>query len=364
MSWQLYTPENAHLDPLASFRGYSLVNTILRQHGLFPYEVFYVHHLSSKRRPQRASIWVVDLMSPAGPNNFPVEAKPFTTPLHWTGADRLIIRILLPTCPNLVHKNRIVNEVASMHLIRQGLKKAPDGLADVVPAVYSWGVSKADPEKGWMIMEYKRGLRLNSILPTMDQEAVDIAIGRIAQLLSYIQKTPLPATNAHTGGLALDLDGKVKLGNMTTLPGGPWDSYSGFWAAKINAQLAHAKLSAQVDRPNYSIREETRLLCQAHLRDISQLFHNSLVDEGARAMIHGSLSKFSVNLTCNLHANTLGLQRWTIFCMIRNANGLQHSLTLTLPASRIRRWSFSHHSPTLVGMSCATSYRVLVSTTN
>lgn len=154
----------------------------------------------------------------------------------------LILRLSNPRADGLNNANRVQNEVASILLARSN----PD-LTAIVPAIYAWqaGKDKAESEKdfGWVLMEYKPGVSLDSQLEKLTAEKRGLVLGQISRILAALQHVQLPPGVAAHGGLTIDDAGNTISAQPTTLKGGPWPRYQDFWRAKFENQLADADSS-------------------------------------------------------------------------------------------------------------------------
>jgi hypothetical protein len=153
------------------------------------------------------------------------------------GVSRLIGRLANRAADGLQHENRMENEVAAMSLARQAL--ANSQYAGLVPAVYDWGSAK-DGQQGWMLVEHKTGVQLDSLLPgTAAQKRQDV-ISQMAEVFALLQQFQLPAAMTSFGGLSFDANGKIMSGPMTTFDIPPQARYKAFLAAKLDSQLRTA----------------------------------------------------------------------------------------------------------------------------
>ncbi|RFU30927.1 hypothetical protein B7463_g5406, partial [Scytalidium lignicola] len=104
-----------------------------------------------------------------------------------------------------------------------------------------------------------------------DTEKRDI-IEQIADVFSAIQHTVLPDTVKSYGGLTISSEGKIINGQMTTLSGGPWKTYS--------SQVLKGWTSN-------GVRQRVDKFLEAGIGDY---LANAGVDMSRRALIHGDLT--------------------------------------------------------------------------
>lgn len=93
-----------------------------------------------------------------------------------------------------------------MYLARKGLEEFRSKLTDLVPAIYAW--EAANPSDlnhlGWILMEYKAGIPLDTLFPTFTNSDKEAIFEQIADIFSSIQRTPLPKTLSSYGGLTIN----------------------------------------------------------------------------------------------------------------------------------------------------------------
>ncbi|KAI0136134.1 hypothetical protein F4776DRAFT_663984 [Hypoxylon sp. NC0597] len=226
----LYDQEfTAHPPDSLPQSGYSnIVDAILKNYGLAPSEKL-VSVNKHPSRPYHVFIWKVSLKTPAMPSCFE-PSLPYTMKPPSDGVLNVVIRIFNPNAHELVQANRVQTEVASMHLIREGLKEAKKGLEEIIPAVYTWGPASQDNnEIGWILMETKPGIPGSYSLRRRGDWGRDVFIEQMAEILGLIQNIELPLTVTAYGGLTIDDDGNIVTGKAALFGGGPWNSYADLW---------------------------------------------------------------------------------------------------------------------------------------
>lgn len=191
----------------------------------------------------------------------------------------------------VVEDNRVENEVAAMHLARQGVLSYKPTAAFLIPELYAWR-SQTGAEKGlgWTLMEYKHGVSLDRKFRDMSQEDQKEVIGQVADAFAGIQRAPIPEGVRSHGGLTIDEDGRIATGQMTIMSGGPWESHGDFWRAKFGAQLREAGRSQVLDgwKPR-GVRERVDRFLADGLEDY---IAGSGADATQRVLIHGDFSEF------------------------------------------------------------------------
>jgi hypothetical protein len=192
-------------------------------------------------------IYKATLSSPATTGSSKLLGKqPGTFALPKDGTSVLVVRLSNPRAEGLNNANRVENEVASQYLARRLLQKENRPL--IVPAIYAWGPSRFDEEPdeagfGWTILEFMYGSELDVVFPDLPLEEKALVVRQIVDSFVSIQKAPLPESVTHFGGLTFDENGRIIIGQMALLSGGPWDTYSDLWTAKLMAQLHDSEKS-------------------------------------------------------------------------------------------------------------------------
>lgn len=203
----------------------------------------------------------------------------------------IVVRLSNPRAEGLNNANRVENEVASQYLARQSLKK--DNHPLVVPAVYAWGPCRFEEQPdetgfGWSILEYKQGTELDAVFADLSSEEKGAVIQQIASSFVSIQKTPMPESVTQFGALTFDESGQIVIGQMPLLSGGPWDTYSSLWTAKLKAQLHESDKSPLLQGwKDDGIRE--RLEAFLANGGVGQVLGSD--EGGEKVLIHGDLSK-------------------------------------------------------------------------
>lgn len=208
----------------------------------------------------------------------------------------LVVRLSNPHAEGLNNANRVENEVASQYLVRQSLEK--DNRPLVVPAVYAWGPCRFDehPDEtgfGWSILEFKQGSDLDALFPTLSREAQISVIEQIADSFLSIQRTRLPESVTHFGALTFNESGQIVTGQMPLVVGGPWDTYTSLWTAKLKAQLLDSDKSSLLRGWKYDgIRERLENFLASG--GVSRILGTEDISE--RVLIHGDLSTYPLKV--------------------------------------------------------------------
>ncbi|KAF6823054.1 phosphotransferase enzyme family protein [Colletotrichum plurivorum] len=222
------------------------VRNVIVNFGLQPTTITPLEYDENSPFEYNNFIYKISLASPAsGPCL--ANPGPYTVPLPDAGTSTLIMRVANPRA-GVVEDNRVENEVAAIHLARQGVLSYKPSAAFLIPELYAWR-SQTGAEKGlgWTLMEYKPGVPLDAKFRDMSAEDQEEVIGQIADAFAGIQRAPIPESVRSHGGLTIDEDGRIVSGQMTILSGGPWNSHEDFWRAKFGAQLREAGRSSVLE---------------------------------------------------------------------------------------------------------------------
>lgn len=191
--------------------------------------------------------------------------------------------------------NRLENEVAASHLIRQSLDRS--GLGSLVPSIYAWAPTKYPQVHdefgfGWTISEFKKGDDLDSQFEAMDEDDALDAVQQLAKIFALMQSTRLPHSASNFGGLSIDESGDVISAQSTLVHGGPWSSYVEHWVGKLRQKLSEADASATLQGwKDNSVRGKLeQFIASGKIQSILKE-----VDCGQKVLVHGDFSElFSV----------------------------------------------------------------------
>ncbi|KAK1594191.1 phosphotransferase enzyme family protein [Colletotrichum navitas] len=266
-----------------------LVRDVIKGYGLEPLDIATVEYEENCPFQYNNFIYKITLSTPATASSIP-NPSPYTVAPPQEGVSTLIMRLANPKAEGIVHETRVENEVAAMHLARQGLlSSAKPDTAALVPALYDWQSPNNCPSSfGWSLMEFKDGVPLDGVFRDMPIEDMKEVLGQIADIFTGIQKSPLPESIYGHGGMTIDGEGNIVSAQMTTLKGGPWESYSAFWKARLALRMEDAGVSPALDgwKPN-GVRERIDKFLAVGLE---KFLDESGVDVGRRNIIHGDLT--------------------------------------------------------------------------
>ncbi|KAL0930603.1 phosphotransferase enzyme family protein [Colletotrichum truncatum] len=273
----------------------ALVKQVFQGFNLEPTDISPVDYEENLPFPYNNFIYKVSLAKPAAKDAF-LNPGPYTAELPREGPSELIIRLSNPAAEGLSHSNRVENEVAAIHLAREGLAGFKPDTVFAVPAVYAWQPaqpSSTDSEGrlGWIIMEFKPGVSLDKAFQHLDRSQKNDVLGQLADIFSGIQRAPLPKSLDSYGGITIQ-DGKLVHGQMTTLSGGPWKTYGEFWSTRLASQLEHSEGSSALQgwKPN-GVRERIDKLFAA---GVDSVLKGASVDTSLRSLVHADLTMNNV----------------------------------------------------------------------
>lgn len=239
--------------------------------------------------PYNNFIYKIVLAKPATQDAF-LNAGAYTTPLPEGGVSTVVMRLANSRATDIIQDNRIENEVAAMFLARQGLQSFKPEVAGLIPAIYAWKPTQdADNGYSWTMMEFKKGVPLDTKFKDLSDDERNIVLGQIADVFTGIQRAPLPDSITSHGGLTISESGKIVGGKMTILEGAPWNSYTEFWRCKLESSLRDADRSSNLQgwKPN-GVRQRIDKFISSGL---GPYLASAGVDETQRVLIHGDLSK-------------------------------------------------------------------------
>ena len=177
------------------------------------------------------------------------------------------------------------NEVAALSLARRGQ------VPSLIPAVYDWHPRSPSVEgdMGWILMEFKSGVGLDQHFESLTEGQKASVVDQIADIFSVVQNAPLPRTVVSHGGLTVSDDGDIVSGQMTTLEGGPWPTYSAFLQTKFASQLKGAEQSSALRGwKENGVRDRIDAFLSSGLEKRLQ---DSGIDGIQRVLVHGDLSE-------------------------------------------------------------------------
>ncbi|KXH68973.1 phosphotransferase enzyme family protein [Colletotrichum salicis] len=276
-----------------------LVNSVIHSYGLKPIETTPIDYDETAPFAYNNYIYKITLSAPLTPSSFPHGRRRSYTQLPPAeGTSTVVMLIANPKAEGVVQETRVENEVAAIHLARQGLASYKPEIAGLVPALYDWRPYRpskntetgagVEVDYGWSLMEFKDGVPLDTVFRDLDDGEKGDVLGQIADVVTGIQRVCLPESVKSHGGLSIDERGRIVGGKMTTLKGGPWGRYSDFWKARLVLRLEDADASPALEgwRPNGARERVDRFLDDG----LERYLDGSGVDVGKLALIHGDLT--------------------------------------------------------------------------
>lgn len=190
-------------------------------------------------------IFKVELATPALSSSFP-GTQPGTAKAPSAGVSTLVIKLSNLAAEGMNNTNRVENDVAVQHLVRQSMAQA--GLAPLVPVIYAWApatTTNAADEKGfgWTMLELRSGVDLDTEFSSLELEDKEQVLDQIAAILGAIQAARLPESVIKFGGLTFDSSGQIVSGEAPFLKGDPVGSYAEWRVSKLRKTLEIAAQS-------------------------------------------------------------------------------------------------------------------------
>ncbi|KAK7696691.1 hypothetical protein SLS64_014308 [Diaporthe eres] len=192
-------------------------------------------------------LFKVELATPALASSFP-GTQSGTCKAPSGGVSVLVVNLSNPAAHDVNNANRVANDVAGQHLLRQSMAKA--GLAPLVPDVYAWApgttTDVVDEEGyGWIMSELRSGVDLDTEFSSLTPENKKHVLEQVAAIFGAIQAASLPqGVNKFGGGLKFDSDGHIVSGDSPSMQDvKPAGSYAEWRARKLRSQLERAAAS-------------------------------------------------------------------------------------------------------------------------
>lgn len=236
-------------------------------------------------------LFKVELAAPAFASSFP-GTQPGTCKPPSDGVSTLVIKLSNLAAHDVNNVNRVANDVAAQHLVRQSMVKA--GLAPLVPGVYAWApatITDVADEKsfGWTMSEFRSGVDLNSEFPSLSLEDKKHVLKQMATIFGAIQGASMPkGITKFGGGLKFDSDGNIVSGESPSMQDvQPAGSYAEWRVGKLHSRMKRAAESPVIrgwkDR-GVATRIETFLANDGPQKVLGN------VDMHEKCLIHGDLS--------------------------------------------------------------------------
>ena len=231
----------------------------------------------------------MELAAPASSSAFP-GTQPGTVEAPSEGVSTLVIKLSNLAADGMNNTNRVENDVAVQHLVRQSLAHA--GLPPLVPAVYAWApATTADAADesgfGWITSELKSGVDLDSQFSALELADKEQVLEQIAAALGAIQAARLPESVTKFGGLTFDPSGQIVGGEAPALKGDPIASYVERSVARLRVELEDAARSPVIQgwkSNGVDIRIEKFLTSGGPEKILAG------VEQGRLGLVHGDFS--------------------------------------------------------------------------
>lgn len=239
-------------------------------------------------------LFKVELATPAFAAAFP-GTQPGTCKAPPEGVSTLVIKLSNLAAHDVNNANRVANDVASQHLVRESMAKA--GLAPLVPDVYAWAPATSTDrvdEKGfgWIMSEFRSGVDLGPEFSSLNVESQKHVLEQMAAVLGAMQAADLPeGVTKFGGGLKFDSNGNIVSGESPSMQDvRPAGSYAEWRIEKLRSQLKRAGESPVVQgwKSNGVATRIERFLASGGPEKVL-----STVDVHRKCLTHGDLSMYS-----------------------------------------------------------------------
>ncbi|EGX95198.1 Protein kinase-like domain [Cordyceps militaris CM01] len=189
----------------------AVVGDILRGLGLQASKVSTVAYDDDYKYPFNNFLFKVDLATPASSAQF-TGTQAGTVKAPFGGVSSFIIKLSNAKASDANNANRVPNDVAAQHLVRQSLAAAR--LGPLIPDVYAWAPASLtdklrEKDFGWIISEFRAGVDLNTVFADLTNDARGKVLGQIAAAFAAIQAVKLPETVTKFGGIAFNEKGQI-----------------------------------------------------------------------------------------------------------------------------------------------------------
>lgn len=146
--------------------------------------------------------------------------------------------------------NRVENDVAAQHLVRQSMAQAK--IAPLVPANYAWAPATSTDATadencyGWIISELRSGVDLDLEFSSLKFSEKVMVLDQIAAAFAAIQAVELPKGVTKFGALTYNPRGEIVSGEAAFLKAKPQDSYAAWRLARLAMEVQEAARSSVV----------------------------------------------------------------------------------------------------------------------
>ncbi|KAK0384977.1 hypothetical protein NLU13_7455 [Sarocladium strictum] len=265
-------------------RRLAVVKSIINSHNLQASSIDTVAYDDSCPHPYNNFLFHVQLSPPASPSSFP-GTQPGTETAPADGLASFIIKLCNPDS-GLNDTNRVENNVATHLLVRQAMREAQ--LPSLVPAIYAWGRhNDGIGSFAWTISEFKPGVDLDSVFPSLSPVHQARLLHDIAAVLKALQTVRLPATVTEFGGLTFNKSGQIISGEATLQKGEPEATYIACKQSSLLGALSRAEKSPVIQGWR---RNDLNQRIQSFLEEggLEKLFDR--VDIHQKNLIHGDFT--------------------------------------------------------------------------
>ncbi|KAK2042426.1 hypothetical protein LZ31DRAFT_585896 [Colletotrichum somersetense] len=225
-------------------RRLTVVQQILHDCGLQASDISSLAYDEEYQYPFNNFLFKVELATPAFASSFP-GTQPGTCRAPSEGVSTLVVKLSNLAAHDVNNANRIANDVASQHLVRESMAKG--GLDPLVPYVYAWAPATTTDEAdekgfGWIMSEFRSGVDLGPEFASLDVESQTYVLHQMAAFLGAMQVADLPdGVTKFGGGLKFDSNGYIVDGEPPSMQDvKPASSYLEWRVGKLRSRLERA----------------------------------------------------------------------------------------------------------------------------
>ncbi|KAK2027852.1 hypothetical protein LX32DRAFT_428293 [Colletotrichum zoysiae] len=276
-------------------RRLAVVQQILHDYGLQASNISTLAYDEEYQYPFNNFLFKVELTTPAFASSFP-GTQPGTRRAPSEGVSTLVIKLSNLAAHDVNNANRIANDVASQHLVRESMAKG--GLDPMVPYVYAWAPATTTDEVdekgfGWIISEFRSGVDLGPEFSSLDVESQKHVFHQMAAVLGAMQIADLPeGVTKFGGGLKFDSNGHIVDGESPSMQDvKPAASYLEWRVEKLRSRLERAAESPIIQgwKSNGVATRIEKFLASGGPQKVL-----STVDVHRKCLIHGDLTIYNM----------------------------------------------------------------------
>lgn len=269
--------------PEADIADFELINNIMVDYFSISQQNYSVRPMEKAKHNK---VYLVELNSPTPIELAATRSMPLT---HFVpqGTTRFVVRMPKINV-SLEDSVRVRNQVVFLYLARQALCAAKLDQTSLAPLVFAW--SDNDPDKRWIVEEFKQGEHITSAeLADFTPEQQHMVFRQIAEFTKALQVYKLP-DGVMYGGLTCDDNGHISSTKSSFPCGGPFETYAGFLKGMCTWQRHASKRSTHLNgwKEDDDLKARLDRFFACGLDDVLQT-----VQEDRPTLIHADLGKLN-----------------------------------------------------------------------